>query len=187
MKPILDFLLKPNGGNRYDNLSHKGDKNLIISTSQEDHTTTNRIGVIEETPVNYNGLIEKGDKVILHHNVFRRFYNMKGVEESGPCHFTNDLYLVPFDQLYFYNKGDGWKSTGRYCFIKPVGKRKNDLLSLDKYEELIGEVKVGNKYLQDLGIEEGDEVSFPPDMEYEFKIDDETLYRVDSTKLCVKI
>ena len=187
MKPVLDFLLKPLGGQRYDNVSKKGNKKLIISTSQEDHTATNRIGVIEETPIGYKGDIQKGDEVILHHNVFRRFYNMKGVEESGPCHFTYDLYLVPFDQIYFYKKKDTWKSTGRYSFIRPITKKADDLLSLEQYEELIGEIVVGNKYLNSIGLEVGDQVSFPPDMEYEFKINDEILYRVDSLKLCVKI
>jgi len=187
MRPALDFLLKPLGGQRYDNVSKKGNKKLIISTSQEDYTTTNRIGVIEGTPINYEGPIKNGDQVILHHNVFRRFYNMKGVEESGPCHFTNDLYLVPFDQIYFYKKKDKWKSTGKYSFIRPVTKKEDDLLSLDQYEELIGEIEVGNKYLESIGLNVGDRISFSPDMEYEFKINDEILYRVDSRKLCVKI
>ena len=187
IKPLLDFLVTPLNGQRYDNISKKGNKKLIISTSQEDHTTTNRVATVLETPVGYEGKVNVGDNVIVHHNIFRRFYNMKGVEESGPCHFKDDLYLVPNEQIYFYFRDNKWNSTGRYCFIKPIEKEKGDLLSLDKHEELLGKIHTSNKYLDDLGLDKDDIVVFSPDVEYEFKIDDEILYRVDSRKICVTI
>ena len=191
MKPLHDFLLSPFENKRYDNLSRHGDKKLIISTSQEDHTATNRFGVIKEVPFNYSGPIQVGDTVILHHNVFRIFYDMKGVEQSSPCHFYKNLYLVPPEQIYFYQKEtpehNNWKSTGEYCFIKPRHKAEKELLSLDKLEELVGEVTHDNGFLNTQGVKKGDLVSFYPDTEYEFKIGKEVFYRVKNKRICVKM
>jgi hypothetical protein len=35
------------------------------------------------------------------------------------------------------------------------------------------------------GLSEGDEVAFTPDSEYEFNIDGEKLYRVNSDNICI--
>ena len=45
-------------------------------------------------------------------------------------------------------------------------------------EPLMGKVKYINKELEVFGVQEGDEVSFQPESEYEFRIDDEVLYRM---------
>jgi len=42
----------------------------------------------------------------------------------------------------------------------------------------MGIMKYPNQYLIDNGINEGDVVSFTPESEYEFLVDDEKLYRV---------
>lgn len=191
MKPIYDFLLTPLHNKRYDDVSRYGDHTLIINTSQEDHTTTNRFGVIKEVPFNYGGPIQRGDTVILHHNVFRISSDMKGVEQSSPCHFYENFYLVPPEQIYFYQNEtpeiDNWKSTGDYCFIKPIQKVEKELLSLDKLEELIGEVTHDNSSLNNNGVSVGDYVSFLPDTEYEFRIGKEILYRIKNNRICVKM
>ena len=189
MNPVNNFLLTPLNNERYSNRSEFGDKKLIISTSQEDHTATNRVGVVSETPIHYNGPIKKDDLVIIHHNVFRVFYDMKGRETSGPCHFSKNLYLVPSEQIYFYKRKNSkeWKSLGEYCFVKPINKKPTELLSLDKLEELMGEITCDNSFLNKLGVKTGDLVSFHPDTEYEFKINNETLYRIKNNRICVKM
>jgi co-chaperonin GroES (HSP10) len=42
----------------------------------------------------------------------------------------------------------------------------------------MGEMVYPNEYLATQGVKAGDKVCFKPDSEYEFKVDDETLYRV---------
>jgi len=74
------FVIRPNKGVRYDNMRQYGDKDFIISSSQEDHTVTNRIGIVESVPIGYDGNIKPGDQIIVHHNVFRIYYDMKGNE-----------------------------------------------------------------------------------------------------------
>jgi co-chaperonin GroES (HSP10) len=54
------------------------------------------------------------------------------------------------------------------------------------YEPLIGVVKYSNDELRELGVKDGDEVSFEPDSEYEFTIDGEKLYRMFTKNITVK-
>ena len=72
MKSPFCFIVKPQGGSRYDNLSKQGNGKLIKSTSQEDHTATNRFATVEEIPIlwSFNKEIAKGDTVVVHHNNF---------------------------------------------------------------------------------------------------------------------
>jgi len=187
MKTINDFLVTPKGGDRYDNTSRIGEKKLIINTSIESHTHVNRVGVIKATPIDYDGPIKVGDEVILHHNVFRIYYDMKGDEKHSPCYFFKDYYLVPFDQIYFYKSDKDWISTGEYCFIEPVKKIDKEVLTLDEHEELKGKITHDNKYLNNIGIFNGDVVSFRPDVEYEFRIGLDVLYRVNNHRVCMKL
>ena len=188
MKSPYSFLITPLNNTRYDNISKYGDKTLIKSTSQEDHTTTNRFGVIKETPIiNHFPSIKKGDTVVLHHNIFRKFYDMKGVEQSGPCHFRDNTYIVDLEQVYLFKHRDKWNSVGEYCFIRPTVKKEGILLSLEKHEELHGEVVYGNKELESLGVFNGDKIVFTPESEYEFEIDGEILYRMKTKDVCVSI
>ncbi len=71
MKSPHYFIIKPLNGLRYDALRKYGDIDFVISSSQEDHTVTNRVGLVEEVPIGYDGDISIGDFVIVHHNVFR--------------------------------------------------------------------------------------------------------------------
>ena len=112
---------------------------------------------------------------------------MKGVEKSGPCHFKDDLYIVDVEQVYLYKSKGKWNSVGDYCFIKPIEREKDVILSVDRNKQLVGEVKYGNKELRELDIFEGDNVCFLPDSEYEFEIDGETLYRMKTKDVCVLI
>jgi hypothetical protein len=45
-------------------------------------------------------------------------------------------------------------------------------------EPLIGYMKYPNKYLLSKGVNKGDKISFKPESEYEFMVDDEKLYRM---------
>ena len=187
MKSPYCFIATPKDGVRYDNMSKYGDGNLIKSTSQEDHLSTNRHAIVKALPINYNGDIKVGDTIIVHHNVFRKYYDMKGKEQSGPCHFKDNIYIIEPDQIYLYGKEGDWKAHQAYCFVKPVQKKQNILLSLKTEEELVGELVYINKYLAALGLKKGDNVLFLPDSEYEFNIDGDKLYRMRNKNITVKL
>jgi len=187
MKSPFCFVVKPLNGVRYNVVSQYGDKSLIKSASQEDHLSTNRFAEVLSIPLNYSGLIEKGDIIVVHHNVFRKYYDMQGRERSGPCHFKDDIYIVEVDQVYLFQRDNNWKCPTPYCFLKPLGKIQQDLLSLETEEKEVGEILFINDDLIQLGLKVGDVVSFLPDSEYEFTIDGEKLYRMRTRNITVNL
>jgi len=178
MKSPTNFIVRPLNGRRYDNIKKIGDIDLITSTSQEDHKVSNRYAEVVSTPINYNGEIVPGDTLIVHHNVFKYYYDMKGRQKSGKSFLMGDLFLVDDYQYYMYKHDGVWRSKEEFCFIKPIPKEEFYIHSPGTNQPLIGEVKYTNNTLTSYGVNVGDRVSFKPESEYEFDIDGEKLYRV---------
>lgn len=186
MKSPHCFIVKPIGGRRYDNLKEIGGVEFITSSSKEDHTVSNRFAEVIQTPLRYSGEIQIGDTLVVHHNAFKYYNDIKGRERSGRSFFRDDLFLIDQDQYFMFFNNGVWKSREEYCFVKPIPAKKYMLDKSIKEEELIGIIKYGNKFLSSLGVNEGDEVGFLPDSEYEFKIDGEKLYRMYNSAICIK-
>ena len=191
MRSPTHFLIRPLGGRRYDNIKKFGDVEFITSSSQEDHTVTNRYGEVLATPMNYDGEISVGDTLLVHHNVFKIYYDMKGRAKSGPCHFLDDTFMVEPDQFFLYKKGEAWKTHSRYCFVRPLDNEKCSIFNMNientRHRHLIGELVYSNRELEALGLKEGDIIGFQPHSEYEFKIDGEILYRMFTQNICIKV
>lgn len=187
MRSPTDFIVKPAKGRRYDNIKKIGGVDFITSASQEDHTVSNRQAKVVSTPIGYKGEIVPGDTLIVHHNVFKYFYDMKGRQKSGKSFFKDDLFLVDDFQYFLYNHKDKWKSVDKFCFVKPIDKEEFYLDSAGKEQPLIGVIKYTNNLLLSYGVNEGDKISFKPDSEYEFNIDGEKLYRVFTNSITVKL
>jgi hypothetical protein len=135
-------------------------------------------------PLAYKTDIKVGDTVVIHHNVFRRFYDIKGKQKNSRSYFREDLYFVDLDQIYLYKTDTEWKSFGDRCFIKPL--KNIDHLKLDKERKLIGILKYGNDSLKELKINPGDLVGYTPFGEYEFIIDNQRLYCMKSNDIVIK-
>tara|TARA_Y100000389_G_C17409506_1_gene490057 strand:- start:121 stop:720 length:600 start_codon:yes stop_codon:yes gene_type:complete len=169
MIPVFDFIIKP-FGERYNNSVKFGDHELILNTEVFNHQHVNRIGVIHKTPL-YNPLgLNKGDKVIVHHNVFRRWHNVKGIEKNSRSFMNEDEYLVSQDQIYMYKDAE-WNAMPGYTFLKPI--KAKDKYSLTPERPLVGVVKYSDGRFLPTQL-----VGFSPDDEYEFIVDGERLYRV---------
>ena len=180
------FIVKPLNGRRYDNIKEIAGLDFITSVSQEDHTSSNRYAEVIETPINYTGEITKGDILLVHHNVFKIYYDMKGREKSGASYFKDDLFFVDYEQFFLYKHNGIWKSHSKYCFIKPI-KTKDSLITKNCSEEpLFGIIKYINNELLSLGLKEGDEISFEPDSEYPFEVEGEKLYRMFTNNIALK-
>jgi co-chaperonin GroES (HSP10) len=52
---------------------------------------------------------------------------------------------------------------------------------------LHGVIKYSNKQLEQLGVNEGDEVCFTPNSEYEFYVDEEKLYRMFTNNIALTL
>ena len=183
MKSLFDFIVKPLG-DEYDNTVKIGDKTLILNTTIESYKSVNNLAIVVETPKAYKTPIKKGDIVVIHHNVFRTFYDMKGVRKKSRSYFKDDLYFLAMDQVYLYKRDKEWKSFGDRCFVMPI-KSDNDL-TLDKEKELVGILKIGNSSLEALKISPGDLVGYTPNGEWDFLIDGQRLYCMKSNDIVIK-
>mgnify|MGYP003148142213 CR=1 FL=1 len=183
MKSLYDFIIKPLN-ERYDNEKKIGDKTLITNTKIEDYKSVSNTGVVVAVPIAYNVDIKIGDQVTIHHNVFRRFYDIRGIEKNSRSYFKDDLYFCNVEQIYLYKRDGEWKSFLDRCFVKPIESRSS--LSIDKEEPHIGIIKYDNKSLNDLGITNGMLITFKPDSEFEFVIEGERLYCMKSNDIVIK-
>jgi hypothetical protein len=183
MRSVFSFIVKPIGA-RYDNKVKVKDKELIINTSIENFKSVNNLAEVVSVPLAYSTDIQIGDLVIIHHNVFRRFYDIRGEQKNSRAYFMNDLYFCDVDQIYLYKRQDKWKSFGDRCFVKPL--KNTSYLSIDKEQKLIGVLKYGNSSLEALKINEGDLVGYTPYGEFEFVVDGQRLYCMKSNDIVIK-
>ena len=103
MKAPFDFVIEPKG-NRYNNTKKVGDSELILNTEIFNHQYVNRQAIIISTPIIGDTNIRPGDTVIVHHNVFRRWHNVKGVEKNSRSFFDESTYLINHDQIFLYKR-----------------------------------------------------------------------------------
>lgn len=170
------FLVKPLKGKRYSNTVDIAGIELISSVDEEDHRFSNRFAEVIATPIGYDGDIDVGDTMVVHHNVFKYYYDMSGMKRSGRSWLFGDVFFVDFDQFFLYKKPGGeWKTHSKYCFVKPLE------------EPLVGEVVYSNIQLDEVGISEGDVISYQPDSEYEFRFDEGILYRMFTNNIAIKL
>ena len=182
------FIVEPVKGRRYDNIRNYGDKELIISVSEEDHTVANRFAKVVNIPIGYSGEINIGDTVLVHHNVFKYYNDIYGSQKSGRSWLKDDLFIIDNHQFFLYKKNDQWKAYDKYCFVKPIPKKDSYILGSGVSKEpLQGELVYINKQLEDLGLKVGDHICFQPNSEYAFNVEGEDLYRVFTDNITIKL
>ena len=177
------FVVKPIK-TRYENTKKIGDSELILNTEIFTHKNVSNNAVVIGLPKNIETEIQVGDEVIIHHNVFRRWHDVRGIERNSKGFFDEETYFVNEDQLYIYKHDNEWKSLDDYCFVKPISN--DDIFSLEKEKPLVGIIKYSNNVLRCKGINVGDRVGFAPRSEFEFIIDGERLYRVQTKAITIK-
>jgi len=183
MRSLHAFIIEPQT-DRYQNKTKVDDVELILNTEIQDHKFVSRIGIVLETPIVGKTGIKKGDEVIVHHNVFRRFHNVRGDEVNSKSYFEEDKYFVFPEQIFMYKRNGQWKPLEGFCFVQPI-KNKN-MFSNDPEQELTGIIKYLDNSLIKNGIKKDDLIGFTPDSEYEFIIDNQRLYRVPTNSICIK-
>jgi hypothetical protein len=183
MNSLYDFIVKPYGG-RYDNSIKVADKELVLNTKIEAFKAVNNIAEVIAVPLAFKTNIKVGDKIIIHHNVFRIFYDIRGRKKNSRSLFKDDTFFVSVDQIYMHGDIGNWKAFGDRCFVMPL--KSNDSLTLDKERKLIGILKYGNSSLEALKISPGDLVGYTPFGEFDFIIDDQRLYCMKSNDIVIK-
>ena len=178
MKSVHNFVITPKG-KRYNNTKKIGDSELILNTEIFNHQYVNREATVIATPIVGYTNIKAGDTVLVHHNIFRRWHNIKGVEKNSRSYFNESTYFVNKDQIFLYKTEDKWISPKGYCFVKPL--KSIYKFNIEREKPLQGIVKYS-----DGTISVNDLVGFRPNSEYEFIVDGERLYRVLSNFITIK-
>ena len=178
MRSLYQFIVKPVNGTRYNNTKDIGGVDLIVNTSEEDFKFSNREAEVIETPIGYDGPISKGDILLVHHNVFKFYNDMKGRRQSGKSFLKDDVFLIDPEQFFAYKKNGVWNGYDRYCFVKPVPAEESYIYKPFSNEPLMGEMVIINENLKLGGVSVGDKVSYKPFQEYEFIIDGQKMYRM---------
>ena len=106
----------------------------------------------------------------MHHNIFRRWHDVKGRERNSRSYLEEDKYLIQEDQIFLY-KNKEWIATPGFSFIKPL--KDINSFNMDDERPLIGIIKYS-----DGTFNKEELVGFDPVSKYEFIIDGERLYRV---------
>jgi len=183
MKSLYNYIISTN--DRYNNKTSVEGKELILNTeiTERDYEFVNRIGTVISAPINIKTPIKAGDQVIIHHNVFRRWYDVRGKERNSGNYIDENRYSVSPDQLFAYKQNGEWHCPNMYCFVKPL--ENEDIWSAESEQKLLGVLTYTNDYLSSLGLSCGDIVGFTPESEYEFNIDDKKLYRILSTEITI--
>jgi hypothetical protein len=186
MQSVYGFVVTPKGG-RYNNTKNIDGKELIVNSEIYNHQFTNREAIVLEVPKINNTNISKGDVVLVHHNVFRRWTDVRGNEKNSKNYFDDDTYVIYQDQIFLYKtptpwsrfKESQWNSMPGFCFIQPiktVGK-----FDMEQEQPLKGVV-----VYTDGSVDEKDLVGFTPNSEYEFVFEGKRLYRVYSKFITIK-
>ena len=178
MKSLYNFVISPLG-ERYNNIKKVGDKELILNTEIYNHEYINREAIVVSCPLLIKTDIKPGDKVIVHHNIFRRWHNVRGVEKNSKSWFSEDKYIVSEDQIYLYNKNNTWKPLKGFSFVQPL--KNLDIWNNETEHETKGVIKY-----TDSDFNVGDIVGFTPFSKYEFVIDRVKLYRVYDKFITIK-
>jgi len=178
MRSIYGFVIEPKG-ERYNNTVKVGNVDLVVNTEVFNHQYVNREAIVLSTPRINNTDIREGDTVLVHHNVFRRWHDVKGVERNSKSYFKDNQYIIQEDQIFLYKRNDDWKALPGYCFVQPL--KAVDQFNVESERPLLGVVKYSD------GVTEvGDLVGFDPVSTYEFVVDGVRMYRALSKFITIK-
>ena len=178
MESVYNFVVTPKG-DRYNNTKEVDGGKLILNTEIFNHQYVNREAIVVSTPMVGQTDIKPGDTVIVHHNVFRRWHDVKGKEKNSRSYFNESTYFITQDQIFLYKRNDEWKAPKGYCFVIPL--KATDQFNIESEKPLQGIVKYS-----DGTVKVGDLVGFRPSSEYEFVVDGKRLYRVLSNFITIK-
>ena len=140
------------------------------------------IGLVISEPYFNDTEIRKGDFIILHHNVFRRFRDIRGKEKNSRSFYEEDKYFVQPNQIFAYKRKNEWLACEGFNFVQPIKETK---MFSDAFEkEGIGIIKYKDPELKSIKV--NDLIGFRPGAEYEFIVQGKKMYRVPTNQITIK-
>ena len=161
-------------------------ESFAINSTIENVEFINRVAIVKVAP-DFT-ILQEGDKVVVHHNIFRLRNDIKGNVADSSFHYEDNLYFVPLSEVFMYKRDSDWEAINPYCFVEPIEKEEEEGFSLSLAESSYkgrldkeGIVAYLNDDLRSQGVQKGDRIKFSAYSEYEFKIDGKLYYKM-STK-----
>lgn len=183
MHTLHDFIITPKEGT-YNNTKEVSGVDVVVNSDISNHLYISREAIVKEVPSAIDTPIKKGDEVIVHHNIFRSWYDVRGEERKSSGFITDGVYKCGIDQIFMYKKdGKEWKGLEGFCFVSPI--ENQDDWSIEDEEPLVGILEVSNDSLESMGLKVGDKIGFTPSSEYEFNIDDKKMYKMSVRDICL--
>ena len=179
MHSVFNYLVEPKGSRSTGKKDIEGQE-LLLNTELQNHEYVNRIGTILSLPlVTVYKELKEGDDVVVHHNVFRRFRDVRCKEKDSKNYLSENVYLVQPDQVYAYKRNNEWKALEGFVFVMPI--KETRMFSVNDERPLIGIVKYSNGEFEKEQL-----IGFRPNSEYEFIIEGQRLYRVPVNSITIK-
>lgn len=182
MKSPHYFIIKPYGEKHISKKKIDGFE-FIVNDSIDDHNYVNRIAEVVSTPVNYNGIIEPKDLVVVHHNTFRKYRTQMGKMIESKKHIKNDLFYT--ENPFMVIKNGNKISIDPYIFLKQE-ENDNEFDTNSKHNNL-GVVAVNSKKQEEIGLSKGDKVFYENFRNYEFDIFGETFVKMEVNDIIGKL
>ena len=185
MQSIFQYIIKPLES-RYKNTVKIGDSgtDFIVNTDVDNFKYISREALVLSAPSGFKDTVPEGSTVIVHHNIFRRWYDVRANERNSFSYVDEEEYICSQDQIYMYKKDGDWVGFRDYCFVSAV--ENDDILDLEPVKLRVGIIEVDNDELNALGVFKGDTVRFTPSSEYEFVVDGRLMYRMRSIDIYAK-
>jgi len=147
-------------------------------TSIENAKDVSKEAIVVSLPLNYEGEVEVGDEVIIHHNIFRDYYDQNGNMKHSRAYLYDDFYTAIPEELFLYKKNGKWKANLDFCFIEPL---EEDSISILEGGFL---PHTGNVYLSNTHKPKSP-IGFTPESEYEVYIDGKLYYKMSDRDVCI--
>ena len=175
MQGVYNFIVKPKG-NIYNNTKKLNGVDLILNNNLSEFKYINRNAIVVATPKMIKTDIKVGDEIIIHHNVFRIWYNQQGKQKTSFSYINKNLYHITEDQIYLHKKKNNWQAYKGYTFVKPIKNK-------DKFNLGIEHSSKGIVKYTDGSFEVGRLIGFNPRVNHEFVIDNELLYKIPNENI----
>lgn len=171
-----------------DNLYNNTEGDIIVNDSIENVKNINRIATVISAP-DFT-ILESGDKLIVHHNIFRKKYDVVGKQINSNFWIEGNKYFVPLSEIFMYKRDNDWIAIDPYCFVKPIKADEQEVVGFLLKENLHkgmvqhkGVVLYSNKELIKNGVNKGDKVMFSKNSQYEFDVDGVLCYRMKTNDI----
>lgn len=158
---------------------------FIVNDSIENVESINRVATVISAPK--STIIKTGDQLIVHHNIFRKKYDVSGKQINSNFWLEDNKFFVPLTEIFMYKRDSDWIAIDPFCFIKSIPSDETKVVGFNLSENIhkgmkkhTGIVSYSNNILESRGIRKGDRVVFSKNSEYEFKIDGILYYKMKS-------